>query len=127
MATQDNIYEPTAGEKKLLEILVNPEHYSKNVKTICGLAGVDRTVYYDAMKKPEFVKYYNKLVVEMMKGKVSDIMKATVKFATAFSQNHQDRKLLLEMAGVYTPKQELEHTGKDGGPIEFEQILRDIE
>ncbi len=49
--TKTNIYEPTVAEKKLLEVLINPEHLGKNVTELCNLANVSRNKYYDAMKK----------------------------------------------------------------------------
>ena len=118
MTTEDNKFIPTPAQKKLLEVLLNPEYYDKSVTDICGMAKVDRTVYYDAIKKPEFVDFYNKALVEIMKGKVDDVLKATYKFATTNSKCYQDRKVLLEMAKVYEEKTKQEISGPGGGPIE---------
>jgi flagellar motor component MotA len=108
MTTDNNKYIPTPAEKKLLEVLINPEHYQKNITEICSIAEVDRTVYYNAMKKADFIDFYNRMMRELLKGKAQEVIKATYTFAVSNPKNHQDRKLLLEMIGEYTPKQEIE-------------------
>ena len=57
--TNDNIYRPTPAEKKLLEVLVSPENTGKSVQDLCNLANISRFKYYQAMKKPDFVKLVN--------------------------------------------------------------------
>ena len=53
--TKGNIYKPTTAEKKLLEVLINPENAGKTVTDICNLANVSRRKYYEAMGKEEFI------------------------------------------------------------------------
>lgn len=113
----DNKYIPTAGEQKLLEALANPENYGKSVTALCKAAGVTRTVYYDAMKKPGFVRYYNQVMLDLLKSKVGDVLRATLKYAIECPQNHQDRKMVCEMTGLYTPKQQQEISGPGGEPF----------
>ena len=115
MTTNDNIYIPTPAEQKLLDVLFNPEHFGKNIRKLCSEAGVVHTVYYDAMKKPEFVRYYNDMFKELLKGKVGDIIAAAYKFATTEAKCHQDRKMLLEMAGEYREEKDinLQHSFED--------------
>lgn len=118
MKSLDNKYIPTASEEKLLEVLANPEHFGKNVTERCRIAGLSRTVYYDAMQKQGFIDYYNKLMLDLVRGSVGDIIAATIKFGTKEKANSADRKMLLEMAGTYAPKLISELTGKDGGSLE---------
>jgi len=125
--TSTNKYIATPAEQKLIETLANPENYGKNITELCELAGISRFTYYEAFKKPDFVAYYNSLVLELLRGKVGDVINATYRFATMFPQNHQDRKILLEMTGTYTPKQAHEVFGKDGGPIKYDMEIQRLD
>lgn len=108
--TKANKYKLTAAEKKLFEVLVNPEHTGKTVKELCSLAKIGRTKYYDAMGKEAFVNLVNETTMDLIKGKAADVLNATYKYALK-EKGHQDRKLILTIAGIYTDKQEIEHSG----------------
>ena len=103
--TNDNIYRQTPAEKKLLEILVSPENTGKSVQDLCNLANISRFKYYQAMKKPDFVKLLNDTTLELIKGKVSDVLNASYTFALT-DKGFQDRKILLQMAGLLVEKTE---------------------
>ena len=111
--TIDDKYRPTQAEKKLLEVLVNPENVGKSVTELCNLADVSRNTYYKAMKNEEFRDFVTNTTVELVMGKVGDVVNATYKHALG-ERGHQDRKLLLTMAGLYTEKQEIENSGGIG-------------
>ncbi|MDG0791929.1 phBC6A51 family helix-turn-helix protein [Cohnella ginsengisoli] len=105
---QENLaYVPTKAELKLLEVIVDPANKDLNVVEKCEMAGISQRHYYDIWKKPEFVTYYNKLRMDLVKAHVGDILNATIRFATESASNHNDRKMLLEMAGIYTEKKEV--------------------
>lgn len=108
--TIEDTYTPTAAEKKLLEVLINPQNVGESVQELCNLAGVSRNKYYDAMKKKAFVKLVNDITMDLIKGKTADVLNATYKFALT-EKGHQDRKMLLTIAGVYTDKRETELSG----------------
>ena len=120
--TKANEYRPTAAEKKLLEVLINPEHLGKTVIELCSLAEIGKTKYYQAMKKDEFRQLVNETTMDLIKGKASDVLNATYKFALK-EKGHQDRKMLLTIAGIYVDKQEIEHTGS----VELAKAADDIE
>lgn len=82
-------------------------------------AGVARDAYYRAFKKPEFVMLYYDILKDMVSGMVGEVIKATYKYAVSNAKNNADRRMLLEMAGVYVPRQIQQHAGHDGGPIQF--------
>ena len=103
--TNDNIYRQTPAEKKLLEVLVSPENTGKSVQDLCNLANISRFKYYQAMKKPGFVKLLNDTTLELIKGKVSDVLNASYTFALT-EKGFQDRKILLQMAGLLVEKTE---------------------
>lgn len=109
--TRVNTYKPTLAERKLLEVLINPEHLGKNVTEICEEAGISRGKYYQAIKIPGFNDLVTATTMDILKNKVSDILNAT--YLSAISgRGHQDRKMLLTMLGLYTDKQEIEHSGE---------------
>lgn len=117
-----NEYQPTPSERKLLEVLLNPEHYKKSITEKCEIAGVDRGIFYIAMKKQEFVDLYNETIKAGIKASVGKVLQATEEFAIRFPGNHQDRKILLEMAGAYIEKKDLNVSGSLG----FESSLKDL-
>ena len=108
--TKPNKYKLTAAEKRLLEVLINPDYVGYSVTDICSLANVGRNKYYDAMAKEEFRDIVNSTTLDIIKGKASDVLNATYKYALT-EKGHQDRKLILTMAGIYADKQVTELTG----------------
>lgn len=109
--TGTDTYIPTPAEAKIIEALANPANKQLSVSAICQLAGVSRQTYYEMFKKPEFVEYYQEFQRSLIKSSVGDIIKAMLQFALSNPKNHQDRKMLLEMATMYTQKTEIEHAG----------------
>ena len=103
--TKVNEYRPTKAENRLLEALVNPDNVGKNVEEMCSVAEVAKNTYYKAMKKPDFVKLLNDTTLELIKGKVSDVLNASYTFALT-EKGFQDRKILLQMAGLLVEKTE---------------------
>lgn len=101
-------YNPTRGEKKLLDILLDPIHRTKTVTTICELAEVSRDVYYTAFKKPDFVGYYNDRCLDIVKLSLGPVVNAFISEAKRGSYTHG--KVLLEMAGLYTEKKNVQLT-----------------
>lgn len=103
--TKPNEYRPTKAEKKLLETLVNPDNIGLNVEDLCAVAKISKNTYYVSMKKPEFVKLVNETTLELVKGKVSDVLNASYLYALT-EKGFQDRKILLQMAGLLVEKSE---------------------
>lgn len=101
--TKNDNYTPTVAEKKLLEVLINPENLGKSVTELCNLADVSRNKYYDAMKKTSFQELVKHTTMELIKGKIGDVVNATYLYALG-ERGHQDRKMLLTMAGLYAEK-----------------------
>lgn len=115
--TKGNTYRPTAAEKKLLEVLINPANIELSVTKLCNLANISRKKYYDAMSKEEFRELVNATTLDLIKGKASNVLNATYLHSLG-EKGHQDRKLLLIMMGLYTEKQQVEHSGKINDPYE---------
>lgn len=102
-----DIYKLTKAEKRIMEVCMNIELTSKNTLEKCKFAQTSRETWYTAMRKPEFVALLNAATMDMLKGKMGDLVNATYKFATTDSRCSADRKILLTMAGLYTDKQEI--------------------
>jgi hypothetical protein len=102
-------YTPTATEEKLLAILLDPRNRMKTVAAICREVGCNPITYYRAFKKPEFAELYRQLTFDLIKGHVGPIVNTFVKCAKEGSFHHG--KVLLEMAEMYTEKQQHELTG----------------
>lgn len=126
MAIQ-NRFVPTPAEKKLLEVLADPNSLGKSITDICTEAGVSRNVYYEAVKKPEFIDYLNDITKDIIKSNVSEIIKAMVKFGTTNAKNSQDRKMLLEMAGMYIQAPQVQNTITTLSAEEIEKQLAELE
>lgn len=120
-------YKPTRKEKALLEALSNPANRNCNVSELCQVAGISREWYYKLMQKPEFIAYYKKVQYEVIKGSIAKVLSATIDFAINDPKCHQDRKMLLEMADMYTEKKELKQDiqGEMGLTVVFDPAMGD--
>lgn len=94
-------YTPTPAEIRLMEVLSDPENLDKSVTQKAKLANIARKTYYEIIKKPEFSAYMNKLTYDLIKGRIGEVVEACFKFGTTEKSCFQDRKLLLQMAGMY--------------------------
>ncbi len=99
----------TKAEQSLLEALLNPENRMKSVADVCKIAKVDRSTYYRAFQKPDFIEIYNKQSLNLVKQSVSSILNTFIREAQRGSFQHG--KVLLEMAGMYTEKSNVSVTG----------------
>ncbi|MDK2932392.1 MAG: hypothetical protein PWP27_202 [Clostridiales bacterium] len=113
----------TKTELRLLEALINPENRYKSITDICKIADCSRVFYYDCFKKKEFVEVYEQLSKDLVKQCIAPVINAFIKEAKRGSYQHG--KTLLEMAGLYNEKVNHEHTGKNGGPIEINNLSED--
>jgi hypothetical protein len=114
--TKLDIYQPTPAELKLMEVLLNPEHRMKSVTDICKIADVSRQHYYNIIKKPEFTELCKQTATELIKAEILPLIYAGIKEAKRGSFQHW--KVLLEMAGLYSEKQNMQVN------VTFEQLLK---
>lgn len=113
-------YIPTTAEKKLLEVLMEPENYTIPISKLCEKAGIGRNTYYHMCKKPEFIKKRNEILDNIFKSFVPEVKKAAVKYAINNAKNFQDRKMILEMTGEYKPSQDINLNSVSDSEIEKE-------
>ena len=91
-------YHPTAAERKLLDVLLNPAHRHKSVTDICDIAECSRRAYYRAFEKADFMAFYKGESRRMVERSVAPVLHAFLKQAIAGSHKHG--VTLLEMAGM---------------------------
>jgi hypothetical protein len=103
-------YYPTMAEEKLLEVLLSPEHRMKSITDICKVAGCSRVLYYSAFKKPEFQALYKSQSKALVDQSIAPVLNTFVREALRGSFQHG--KVILEMAGLYSEKSQLEVTGE---------------
>ncbi|SKA13902.1 hypothetical protein SAMN02745116_02551 [Pilibacter termitis] len=108
--TKFDRYKPTRAEKKLLETLVEPEVLGLTVEEICKKAKVSRQTYYNAMAKPLFVQLVNDITLDLVKGKAHNVVNMAYKVALT-EKGFQDRKMILQMANLYSEKTETTISG----------------
>jgi hypothetical protein len=102
-------YQLSDKMKALLEVLLNPEHRTKSVTDICKIAGCSRPVYYDAMQNPEFKALYEQRTKDLIKNSIGPVVNTFIREALRGSFQHG--KVLLEMAGLYSEKTQIDVTG----------------
>jgi DNA-binding transcriptional regulator YhcF (GntR family) len=102
--TQQNAikYIPTESEKKLLDVLLSPEHRMKSIKELCLIVGINRATYYRAFEKPEFKALYKSMSKELVDQSIAPVLNTFVREALRGSFQHG--KVILEMAGLYSEK-----------------------
>jgi hypothetical protein len=106
----ENNYKPTKAEQALLDVLLNPENRMKSVADVCKIAKIDRTTYYRAFAKPDFVEIYRQSAIDLVKQNVAPVLNTFIREAQRGSFQHG--KILLEMAGVYVENAKVEHSGQ---------------
>ena len=111
--TKSDIYTMTAAGKKLFQVLIDPQHLGKNVDELCQIADVSRDTYYRLMKDDRFTQEVTNTSKQLVMAKIGDVINATYENAIG-ERGHQDRKMLLTMAGLYTDKQEIDSKGELG-------------
>ena len=111
--TKSDIYTMTAAGKKLFQVLIDPQHLGKNVDELCQIADVSRDTYYRLMKDDRFTQEVTDTSKQLVMAKIGDVINATYENAIG-ERGHQDRKMLLTMAGLYTDKQEIDSKGELG-------------
>lgn len=71
----------------------------RGLKYVCRAAGVDRTAFYDWIKRPDFWEAWSRLAGYKLMLAAPLIVDDVIKFST-LARNYQDRKLLLEAVGL---------------------------
>lgn len=98
------IGELATAEKKLLAVLIDPRNIGKTALELSDLAGVSRHTYYRLSKNPEFHRKKNEVILAALRD-ISPTLKACIETSKMVGrEGAADRKLLLEIAGIYRPR-----------------------
>ena len=98
----------TPSERKVLAIWSRPEYYGSTDVECIEAAQVSKDTYYRIKRDPELRARRDELLQRMLEDGLRPAFAAMT--ATAMMEGRegfQDRRLLMEMAGEYTPKQTL--------------------
>ncbi len=80
--------------------------------------GVSRKCFYSWMKDPRYLDYINSQLDQYTNGELTEVWRALINQCKR--GNIPAIKLFFEMKNMYVEKHE--HTGKDGGPIEYSNL-----
>ena len=105
-------YTPTPIERKLLDVLLDPEKRLKTITEICADAGTSRKAYYRAFEKEEFAEYYREECEALVHRSIGPVVNACVRAACAGSSAHA--KMILSMSGMYSEKTDHRILDKNG-------------
>lgn len=105
-------YRPNVSERKLLEVLLNPEYRFKNITEICDIAKVNRKSYYRAFEKEGFCKYVERETDRLIDKSYAAMINASIRQATRGDAAHL--KIMLQMKGKLVERHIF--PDKDGKP-----------
>ena len=127
MITNNDKYIPTPSELKLVQVLSDPTCLGMSITDKCKKAEVSREVYYNAMRKPQFVEYYNNITEDIIKEHLNDIVMATIKYGIENPKNALDRKNILTIAGLYKENPSVVNNISTLSDEELEKRLKEFE
>lgn len=88
----------------ILRALVDPANRGKTVTQICVDAKISRTAWYRRRACPSFRLRFNAACIEALADDLGPVFDALGRSALLEGRDgHGDRKLFLEVAGLYTP------------------------
>lgn len=115
----------THTRTKLVELLLDKEHYSKTVTELCKLASISRTTYYTAIAEPEFKELMDTAAKSMVASKLGVMVEAMTETASIVGrEGTQDRRTALEMAGHIAGKGTKVEINNN---LDFREIMKTIE
>lgn len=97
----------TRAERSVIQVLSDPALYRETATERIAAAGVSRDRYYKIMKNPDFRQLQRDFVHDMIRERVAPVIGAALDTASVKGRDgHNDRDMVLQMAGLYTPKQQ---------------------
>lgn len=106
----------TAVERKILVVLQNPKYFVATNEEKIKAAACSRGSFYTTIKDPWFEKQLYNAWKDYTKDLIGPILAAAVALALEPTRDgFQDRKMLLEMSGIYAPVQK--HANADGSNL----------
>lgn len=94
----------TAAESRLLDVLSDPDSRGRTVTQRAELAGIDRRTYYKLMERPNIAQAAKVILSKIAEDGLDDALRMLVASANLpGAEGFRDRKLLLELTGLYQP------------------------
>lgn len=109
----EKVFIPTQMQASLLKALVEAPPEARRVDDILELANVSRDSYYRCMKDPDFRKAYFSVLMDSLSAKAGKVIDAVFEYGTNNAKCHADRKLMLEMLGLYEKKSKVDINKKE--------------
>lgn len=108
----------TRSEQKLLAVLTDPKYFGANNAGKAEAAGISDRLLYQIVKRPHFKAAMKDFLTNYLTTQNGPILDAAVQTAKEKGRDgFNDRKMLLEMSGMYEPpkvRAELEVKKYDG-------------
>lgn len=103
----------TKAQQRLLDIMLTSEAASMTNEQICEKAGVAVSTLWRAEKNHRFLAARNAMAHRLIDVHIGSIVRASVDTAVKPGKDgHLDRRMLMEIAQVYEPTQNVNVTGK---------------
>ncbi len=113
----------TPAEAALMLVLCDPAHFKKTAAEVSELAGISGSEYYQIIQREHFLAMKDQILLRHLRSRINKVLYASVKYATESARNTAERKMLLEMAGLYVPSAQKVHvSAPDGGPVQVQRV-----
>ena len=109
----DKVYIPTPVQATLLKALCECPAGTRRVEDICRVAKISLDSYYRSMRDPNFRKAYYSVLMDSLTVKAGKVIDSVFKYGTENAKCHSDRKMMLEMLGLYEKKQKVDINKKE--------------
>ena len=109
---------------RVFAVVTNPKHFRKTRNQQHRLAKVSRSRFYAILADPEFRQATHEHVLTRLCSAGAKIINAAVESSLLPGRDgHQDRRMLLTMAGLYSDKQTIEHGGSVEHRLTIDEAL----
>lgn len=115
----------TRAERAVLRVLIDPTYHEATNAEKIQAAGVSEAQFYRIVRKPQFREQEKAAFFDLIQTRLGPIIEAAMKTASMEGRDgFNDRKMLLEMGGMYTPKSGLDLTS-GGKPLKAYEDIDD--
>ena len=95
------VWVPTELETKIIEFFLNPENKGITQKDAAKIIGCHYNSVTNVLNKPQVTEIMRDIAMSEVRSAIGPILRATTKFAIQNAHSYADRRMLLEMLGVY--------------------------
>lgn len=103
----------SSAEKRLMRVLVDPQHHALTHRDKAKVAHVSESRYYQIIADPWFKNQERELMLSHMHGELAPIVKACIDTAKKPGRDgFNDRRMALEVMDIYQPRSTVDHNVK---------------